>query len=76
MKRTIALLIMLCLILPSILAIAESTFPIVNEPLTIEVATWRRDGQVDYNDMLLWQKYEEFTGIHVEWIHLPNAILS
>lgn len=76
MKRTIALLIMLCLILPSILAIAESTFPIVNEPLTIEVATWRRDGQVDYNDMLLWQKYEELTGIHVEWIHLPNATFT
>ena len=64
MKKLLALLLALCLLLPAGLAAAETVFPLSEEKITFRIATWQRSGQVDYNDMLMWQKYEEMTNVH------------
>lgn len=61
MKKLLALLLALCLLLPAGLAAAETVFPLSEEKITFRIATWQRSGQVDYNDMLMWQKYEEMS---------------
>ena len=73
MKKLLALLLALCLLLPAGLAAAETVFPLSEEKITFRIATWQRSGQVDYNDMLMWQKYEEMTNVHIDWIHLPDS---
>ena len=74
MKKFLSLLLCLCMLASVSAAFAE--MPLVTEPETLKIATWRRDGQVDYNDMLMWQKYEALSGVHVEWTHLPNATFT
>lgn len=74
MKRTVALLLALLLMMPSLSILAESNpFPLVTEPTELTMAVWQRSGQVPYNDMLMWQKYEKLTGIHINWIELPDS---
>ena len=49
-------------------------YPIVNERITIRVATPLRPEQpADLNTLYLHQRMEEITNIHVEWIAIPNA---
>ena len=48
-------------------------FPIVDEPLTLKIMA--SVGTADYNDVYVWQKYEEMTGINVDCtnfrVHFP-----
>lgn len=47
MKKLLALLLALCLLLPAGLAAAETVFPLSEEKITFRIATWQRSGQVD-----------------------------
>lgn len=46
-------------------------FPIVDEPLTLKIMA--SVGVVDYNDVYVWQKYEEMTGIDVDWVQMKGS---
>lgn len=73
-KRIFSLVLVVCMVLSLSGGLADNNpFPLVNEPLELTIATWQRSGQVPYNDMLMWQKYEELTGIHINWIELPDS---
>ena len=48
MKKLLALLLALCLLLPAGLAAAETVFPLSEGKITFRIATWQRSGQVDY----------------------------
>ncbi|MBO0991823.1 extracellular solute-binding protein [Bacillus sp. SD088] len=46
----------------------ESGMPIVNNPITIKFMAGKPSTNADdYNDVLLWQTYEEMTNIHIDW---------
>lgn len=74
-KRFLCLILALGMVfsLGQALAAQSNPFPLVTEPLELTMATWQRSGQVPYNDMLMWQKYEKLTGIHINWIELPDS---
>ncbi len=46
-------------------------FPIVDEPLTLKIMA--SVGTADYNDVYVWQKYEEMTGINVDWVQMQGS---
>lgn len=76
-KRLLGLVLALCMVLSLGQALAESNpFPLVTEPLELTMAVWQRSGQVPYNEMLTWQKYEKLTGIHINWIELPDSTFN
>ena len=56
---------------PSVLT--ESGFPIVKEPLTLTMYGNMSAIQPEFSDMYILQKYEELTGIHVEWTSIPSS---
>lgn len=49
----------------------ETGLPIVKEPITIKVMSNQTAGQANNADMPVIKKYEEMTGIHVEWELVP-----
>ncbi|GIP38427.1 ABC transporter substrate-binding protein [Paenibacillus sp. J31TS4] len=50
----------------------ESGMPIVKEPVTLQFMTGRFSGNAtDYNDVLIWKKYEEMTNVHINWGLVP-----
>ncbi|MBO4368191.1 MAG: hypothetical protein J5859_05725, partial [Clostridia bacterium] len=77
MKRFFSLMLVLALLV-SIPALAtsytpEGWFPLVDEPVTLQFMTKRGSNQIDYGDMLVWQKYEELSHVHIDWINVPGA---
>jgi putative aldouronate transport system substrate-binding protein len=48
-------------------AFNETGFPIVNEPLTLRVIARKSDRTMDYNELPVFKRLEEKTGIHIEW---------
>lgn len=54
--------------------INESGFPIVNEPITLKAMVRLSPSQpTDWNEIMVWQKYEEMTGIRIEWDEYTSA---
>ncbi|HHX12745.1 MAG TPA: extracellular solute-binding protein [Clostridiales bacterium] len=54
--------------------INETGFPIVKEPITLTAMVLVSPSQpADWNEILAWQKYEEMTGIHIEWEAYTSA---
>lgn len=52
----------------------DEGFPIVNEPITLSAMVMLSPSQpTEWNDILVWKKYEEMTGIHVEWDEYTSA---
>ncbi|MBR3503329.1 MAG: extracellular solute-binding protein [Clostridia bacterium] len=77
MKRFFALALVLALAF-SVPALAtsltpEGWFPLTEEPLTLTFAAKQGGNQIDYGDMIVWQKYEELTNVHIDWIMIPSA---
>ena len=35
----------------------------------------RADNQPDWNDIYVWQEYEEMTNIHIDWIQSDHQIV-
>lgn len=47
-------------------------FPIVNEPLTMTVFGIRDANQANWDEVFVLQKYEEMTGIHMDYQEVPD----
>lgn len=58
--------------------LTESGFPIVNEPLELDVFTGKSLTNVkeDWNDLMIWNEYEEMTDIKLNWEQVPGESLS
>ncbi|OON99029.1 MAG: hypothetical protein ATN35_02520 [Epulopiscium sp. Nele67-Bin004] len=54
----------------------DSQFPIVNEPITLTVMVSQGAVQGDFEDIYVFQQYEEMTGINIEWINVPSGVRS
>ena len=51
-------------------------FPIVNEPITVNIMTMMTPLQIEWNDMMIWEVYEEMTGITVNFESVPQEFVS
>lgn len=55
----------------------ESEMPIVNEPITLKFFNSKSTSSADdWNDVLIFNTYEEMTNINVEWEMIPTEGLS
>lgn len=74
-KRTLGIMLTLALLLSTCsAALADITFPLVDEPLTLRfVAPRPSDYANGYKDMKLLKEYEEMTGITIEWEEIPSS---
>nr|HML45973.1 hypothetical protein [Clostridia bacterium] len=69
-----ALLLVLCFLAGCLTpALAEITFPLTEEPVTLRFVARQAPNHADYGDMLVWQKYEALTNVHIDWIMIPQA---
>ena len=66
MKKTLALILSMLMLLGTVSALAE--YPIVKEPLTIKVFQWVVENQqVDFENLWFYKELEKKTNIKVEW---------
>ncbi len=77
MKKMVALLLALtmigCISMASAVEVTENgTFPIVNEPLILDVFAPSIPTIIDLNTNAYTQWYEAKTGIHINWITAPQ----
>ena len=49
----------------------ETGYPIVSEPLTLKGISYMRTFHGDWDEMLVWELYEEKTGVHIDWNLIP-----
>ncbi len=69
LNKILCALLALCLLL-GCAALAETTYPLVEEPITVQgVAFQLNNGTTE--DRLLWDKIAELTGVKVEWTFVP-----
>ncbi len=52
---------------------ATGGFPISDEKITLDIMVLKGDQQPDWDDIYVWQKYEEMTNIHINWIQVSSA---
>ena len=64
MRKILAMLLALALLLPAGAALAE-TYPLVKEPITVTGVVIHAEGVGE--PRLTWTALEEVTGIHVDW---------
>jgi putative aldouronate transport system substrate-binding protein len=50
----------------------ETGYPIVKQPYTLRVMSYRHPSTIDYNDLPVFQELEKKTGIHIEWEYVGN----
>src|SRR5699024_6459811 len=48
-------------------------FPVVNEPITVSMFSASNPNQGDWNDLLIWNDYEDKTNIKVEWEQIHDS---
>jgi len=54
--------------------VTASGFPIATEPLTLSFMTGRPPGTMDdWNAVASWKKYEDLSGVHIDWGPVPVA---
>lgn len=72
MKRFVSLFLALVMVLSMSAALAEVTYPLTTEPVTITIAVAQHDSDVveDFNTKYAIKQAEEVTGVHIEWIPL------
>lgn len=70
MKRLVSLFLALVMVLSMSAALAEVTYPLTTEPVTITIAVAQHDADVveDFNTKTAIKQAEEVTGVHIEWI--------
>lgn len=77
MKRFVTLLIALLMMLSATTALAELTahgeYPIATEGETLSVWASSFSNMVDFPNLPMTKWFEEKTGVHIEWIEVPNA---
>ena len=50
-----------------------SGLPIVSKPFTMSAAAWRRPMHAPFSEMESYKRMETRTGVHIQWIELPEA---
>lgn len=76
MKRSLALVMVLCLLLPLAASaeIAKEGYPVTKEKITLTVFTGTETlSPDDLNSMTIFKKAEEATNIHIEWVTIPQG---
>ena len=48
-------------------------YPIVNEPVTLKIAVEKHVLHGNFSEMSFFKNYEEMTGVHIDWIEIPQA---
>lgn len=79
MKKTLALILLACLLLGAMPALAEPepiTLPIVDEPITLHIVATMSPNHVDWNLMASWQELMRRTGINIEFEMIPSSSLA
>ncbi len=51
-------------------------FPISDEKITLKIAVMQTGVQPDFNQIEMFQKYEEMTNIHIEWEMIPSEFVG
>ncbi len=76
MKKFVSIILLLCLLL-SCSALAELSpkgeYPIAKDGETLTVWASSFSNMVDFPNLPMTQWFEEKTGVHIEWIEVPNA---
>lgn len=50
----------------------KTGMPVVNKPVTLKIMIGKYAAQTDWNKMLVWTEYEKLSGVHIEWIQVPD----
>ncbi len=79
MKKFVSIILMLCLLL-SCSALAEITapgeFPVATEGETLQVWASSFSNMTDFPNLPHTKWFEEKTGVHIDWIEVPNADMT
>lgn len=78
-KTWLALLLALALMAPVgglAVNVAVEGFPIVDEPITLKIATMKPPVCPDFSEVIILKNFEEKSGIHVEWESIPNEMVT
>lgn len=57
--------------------LTDSGLPIVKEPITLKMFAGQSNQSSDkWNDLMIWNEYEDRTNINVDWEQVPNTSLE
>lgn len=78
MKKLFAFVLVIAMVLAVVPVMAESYtpegwFPLVDEKVSFDIVAKQTGNQIDWNEMLVWNKYEELSNIHINWTMVPSA---
>ena len=73
MKRILAVMMALAMLLTCAAALAENTYPLTDSGETFKLIIRMRPLHSDANEMELFQRMEEYTGVHIDWEQIPQA---
>ncbi|MBR5546937.1 MAG: extracellular solute-binding protein [Clostridia bacterium] len=75
MKRLVSLFLALVMVLSLSVSLAEVTYPLTTEPVTITIAVAQHnsDAVEDFNTKYAIKMAEEVTGVHIEWIPIQEG---
>lgn len=75
MKRLVSLFLALVMVFTMSAALAEVTYPLTTEPVTITIAVAQHnsDAVEDFNTKYAIKQAEEVTGVHIEWIPIQEG---
>jgi len=76
LRNSFALVLALMLVLLCGSALAETAFPIADPPIQVRIFDKQNSIHPDYENIFALKRYEEMTGIQVEWINTPSEVLS
>lgn len=54
----------------------KTGLPIVKEPVSFDVFVAANSADGDWNDILIWNKYNEITNIDINWEQVPDASIE
>lgn len=74
MKQKLLLSCLVCLMvcLFSLAGVAEASEKLVDEPATLHFVAQKDPAHGDFDDMAFVKKYEERTGVHIDWELIPS----
>jgi putative aldouronate transport system substrate-binding protein len=77
MKKWVVLLMALAMVGTSFAAqAAEITYPLSAEKVTMTVAIPKQAVHTSESDLYIWQKLEELTNVHVEFVEIPEENIT
>lgn len=61
---------------PEVPNLNREGFPIVEEKITLTAMVNQTAVQPDFNEILIWDHYEDLTNIHIEWDSVPSTSIA